>query len=219
MRKSGFVIGVVLLAVSIGISGCGSTQGSGSSNTSTRDVHNFNTIALTVPGTMTVKQTGSESLAITGDSNVVSQITSNVSDNKLVIGTKSGSSINAPSPISYQVTVRSLKELDLDGVGSINATNISTTSLVTFLNGTGKVSVSGQADSQGVSVNGTGTYDGTNFKTMTAATSVRGVGHVRVRVSQTLNAHVNGVGSIEYIGNPHVIQSVNGGGSIDQVRN
>jgi len=221
MRKHVLFILLLLLAVLVGVSGCGSSKTSSSTSTGakteTRSVSHFTAINLTSIGTLTVEQARKDSLTITADSAILPLITSTVADDTLTLSVKAGASLGTPTQLSYKVTVKDLKALSLTGAGAILATDINTTALAVSMNGVGKMTISGQADNQTVNISGAATYDGTTFATKTTTASITGVSHVIVRVSNTLNARVNGLGTIEYIGSPQLTQTIQGGGAVRKI--
>src|SRR5215831_14013845 len=86
-------LGVILL-----MAGCdvllNSIKGSGKSATESRNVSGFTSVEIDGSGALQVEQTGTESLTITADDNLLQYLTSEISGGRLKLGTKSGTSIN-----------------------------------------------------------------------------------------------------------------------------
>jgi hypothetical protein len=61
-----------------------------------------------------------------------------------------------------------------------------------------------------------GTYNAAELSSQRAQVTNNGTGAVVVRVSDKLDAIINGVGSIEYIGDPQVTKKVSGIGTVRQ---
>jgi putative autotransporter adhesin-like protein len=209
-----------LLAVGLAMGGCtiGETtvQGSGHVKSEQRSVSGFNAVTFSGVGQLTITQTGKDSLTVKADDNLLPLLTSTVSGGTLELGIKPNSSIQSATTITFDVTVKELKEITLSGAGSATVTNLNTPALTVTVSGTGHLTVSGSADSQQVTISGVGSYDGSGFATKTAKVSISGTGNAVVQVSDSLDADVSGVGSVEYIGNPRVTQHVTGLGSVRQ---
>jgi Putative auto-transporter adhesin, head GIN domain len=211
-------LGLTLAAVVV--AGCSSvtigegTSGSGSVKTESRSVSGFSRVALDGIGRLTVTQTGTESLSITTDDNILPNIDSTVTGDTLHLGPKSGVAIVNVARLDYRLTVKNLSAVSVSGAAAVDASGINTTSLTVSLSGAGDITVAGRADSQDVELSGAGSYKGRDFATKTATVRVSGAGSAAVAVSDHLDAHVSGVGSITYYGNPNVTQEISGVGTI-----
>lgn len=217
MRRIVMFIG--LLGVLLGAAACGPfggnvTVGSGTVKTETRPVSGFNALVFSGVGDMTIRQTGTESLSVTADDNILPLVTTTVSGQTLNVGLKSSLAIRPTRGISYALTVTDLKDITLSGAGSITASDINTDALRVVLSGAGKLTIAGAAQHQEVTLSGTGAYEAGDLATNAAKVTVSGAGSARVKVRDTLDATVSGVGSIVYLGDPAVTQHVTGAGSV-----
>ena len=79
-------------------------NGSGHVETETRQVSGFTGIDLAGSGEVTIEQGDAESLTIEADDNVLPELTSEVSDSVLTLGTKPGTTVRTLNPIRYRVT-------------------------------------------------------------------------------------------------------------------
>jgi len=239
MLKRIIVLGVVALMSASLLSGCtigGLTviNGSGTKTTETRQVSGFDAVELSGVGKLIVKQTGTESLTIEGDDNIVPKITTKVSGKTLMIGLEDNTTINPKTPLVYNLTVKDVRSLALSGAGDIqaddlkasdfavqitgagNATMNSLTadSLNAKLTGAGNVETNGTVPTQTVSISGVGSYKAGDLKSGIATITVSGAGSATVWVTTSLNATVSGVGNINYYGSPTVQQDKSGIGNI-----
>jgi len=188
--------------------------GSGRVSSEARQVRDFDEVALTGSGTLTVTQTGEESLTIQADDNILPLLTSDVAGHRLTLGTKPNTSFSTRSPIVYRLTVKHLSGLIVSGSGDATATGITTSSMSVRISGSGNVTLAGTAERQEVTISGSGAYRGDDFATKTTAVSVSGSGGAHVDASERLDARVSGSGSVEYSGSPAVSQRVTGSGRI-----
>ncbi len=214
-----------LLPVSLVVVGCtteqgsgsGTKQGSGSGNVTreTRSVSGFSEVALSGIGNLTIRQTGSESLTIEAEDNVIPYIDTTVENNRLSITTRN--MIPTPTqPINYELTVKDLSALQLLGAGTIDASGISTDSLNATASGAGNMRVAGKVNSQDVTVLGAGSYQAGDLQSKQAKINISGAGNAIVNVSDELDAAISGAGSVEYIGNPTVNRNITGFGSVSR---
>jgi hypothetical protein len=230
MRVTLGVVGVVL---TVGLTGCGAAPTVGGpvptpapatttaaadpgSGGETRDVRGFTGVELTSIGDLQIDVTGTESLTIEADADVLPLLTSEVSGGVLRLGVAPGSEIVDSGPIVYRLTVDTLDSLVVSGAGDATAANVATDRLTVEISGAGDVRLAGTVDSQVVTISGTGSYDGEGLQSTTTEVEVDGAGGAVVRVSDRLDATVSGVGSVEYIGDPRVTEDVSGIGSIQQ---
>ena len=210
------LLALTLSACSITLPSVGVTQGSGTQKTETRSVSGFTGVTLSGIGTLNIKQTGTESLTITTDDNILPLLTSTVSGGVLSLGVKSANIPRPTSGITWNLTVKDLTHITLSGAGNINAQDLNATSLTSLLSGAGNLSIAGTAVSQTVTVSGAGSYKGRDLATTNTTVTISGAGSSIVSASGTLNATVSGAGSVTYYGTPQVISHVTGVGTVKQ---
>ncbi len=208
------VLAILLVAAACGPIGVNVTRGSGNLKTESRQVSGFNAITFAAAGDLTIRQTGTESLSITAEDNILPLITTTVSGRTLRIEGPSGTAIVPTKGVTYTLTVKNLNAITLSGAGNITGTDIQTSALQVTLSGAGRLSLAGSTPRQDVTLSGVGAYEATDLASNVANVTVSGAGSARVKVRDTLTATVSGVGSIIYYGNPVVTQHVTGPGSI-----
>jgi len=209
-------------------------RGSGRVVQEKRDVRGFSEVRLATVGELSIQQTGSESLNIEAEDNILPKIISEIEGSRLVIRTERGVSISPTSTIRYTLTVRDLSALELSGSGTIHAATINShefslrlpgsgeirldgltaDSLSSEISGSGKIEVPGKVVSQRVHISGSGDYDGRRLQSRSADVSVSGSGDSTVWVQDDLTAHISGSGKVDYYGNPKVSQHVSGSGGV-----
>ncbi|WP_414545782.1 GIN domain-containing protein [Nostoc sp. CCY0012] len=206
-----------LTALSL-LTGCslnlGGLRGSGIAKTESREVSGFSSISSKSVGKVTIQQTGKESLTITADDNILPLLESRVAEKVLYLTIMKDTHMNPIKPIEFVVEVKSLESLNIDGVGSVEVTDIQGKQLSISLDGVGSMTIAGSVDVLELDLSGVGSFQGENFQTKQATVRNSGVGSAVVNVSEQLDATVSGVGSIEYIGSPQVRESGRGVGSV-----
>ena len=179
-----------------------------------RDVSGFNEVELKGVGNLSLEQTGSESLTVEAEEDVLPKIRTEVENKRLIISPERNTSINTTKPINYKLTVKDLNTLEVSGSGNVEAKDINTDELAVTIGGAGDVEIRGSADSQEVEISGSGEYRAGDLESKEATIDVRGSGLATVNVSDELEAEVSGSGSVEYIGDPMVQQEVSGAGEV-----
>jgi hypothetical protein len=184
--------------------------------TETRTVSGFSAIQLAGNGDVQIEQSGTESLTISAEENLLPLLTSDVVNNELRLGVKDGARIDTTQPITYTVTVRELTGMEVAGSGSQTATMVKTASLRIRMAGSGSISATGTADVQDIEMAGSGVYRGSGLTSKTATVKSAGSGNADIAVSDSLDVTVIGSGSVTYTGSPQVKQSILGSGSLQK---
>jgi hypothetical protein len=209
-------------------------QGSGTKTTETRPVSGFDSVDLSGVGKLIISQTGTESLTIEGDDNIVPKIKTTVSGGTLDIGFEDNTSANPKTPLVFNVTVKDIKSVTLSGAGSIEANdlkvssfdtrlsgagsatlgNLTADSLKATLSGAGNFEVNGTVTSQDVTISGAGSYNAGDLRSNTAKITTSGAGSATVWATDSLTATVSGIGNIRYYGSPKLQANQSGIGSV-----
>jgi len=181
-----------------------------------RQVSGFTGVELTSIGDLHIEQTGTESLTIEADADVLPQLTSNVSHGVLELGVAPGTTISTSRPVVYRLTVATLNAVAVAGRGDVTVSDLRADRLTVEIDGAGDANLAGTVDTQTVTISGTGHYNGEDLQSAGATVTIDGAGKAVVRVSDRLDARVSGVGSVEYIGDPHVTKHASGVASVQQ---
>ncbi len=194
----------------------GTTNEAGNVTSETRNVGGFDKVELRSIGNLSIRQTGSESLSVEAEEDVLPKIRTEVVNDRLIIGPEPNTSIQTTEPINYVLTVKDLHALKVSGSGGISAQDIGTDKLSTTISGSGAVEISGSADSQEVGISGSGAYRAEYLQSKEAKVDVSGSGSAIVNASDALDAKVSGSGLVEYIGDPTVKKEVSGSGRVSK---
>jgi hypothetical protein len=194
----------------------GGKDGSGSLTEESRNVGGFHEVELNGIGKLLIEQTGSESLTVEAEEDVIPNLRTEVVDDRLILGPKPGTTVRTTEPITYRLTLEDLDALEVSGSGGAEAEGIDTDRLAVTVGGSGSVKIGGQADEQEVHVSGNGDYRAGNLVSKEAKINVSGAGSAIVGASEMLDAKVSGAGSVEYVGNPKVEQDISGAGRVSR---
>lgn len=217
MRRRSVALGglgaFALTACNVG--GLGGLRGSGNIRSETRNIGNFGQVIVSGDARVYITQGERPSLVVEVDDNLLEYVRTEVDDFTLRLGFAGTVGGYAPTqPLTFRLTARRLRSLELDGAGSIEATNINAPRLVVEISGLGRVRLTGQVEEQFVTLNGSGTYDAAGAESETARVRVNGPGAALVWASDTLSARLNGSGRISYYGQPQVSRDITGSGHV-----
>jgi hypothetical protein len=208
------LMSILMLSVVLGACSFLGERGSGTMAIEARDVSGFAEIELNGSGTVLVSVTGTESLKVEAEDNILPLLTSEVRDGRLVLGAKE--SISPTRDIVYTVTVINLEAVAVSGSGSVVAVDVVTNGFEVDINGSGIVTPEGASEHLDLSISGSGEFEGEGFVSATGTVSVSGSGDAVVDVTDDLTVDVSGSGTVRYIGDPAVSTSISGSGEISR---
>ena len=192
-------------------------KGSGISATENRQVEDFSAISVSGVADVNVSVGGEKSVIVTIDDNLQELVKTEVANGRLSVYTKGNYSTQLGMDI--QITVPTLEEVDVSGVGDLEVTGVAGPKMDVSLSGVGEVKMSGSVDELDVSVSGVGGAKLTELVAKNAKVSVSGVGGAQIHASESVNASASGVGGVKVYGNPtDVSKSVSGIGGIEIVK-
>ena len=190
-------------------------RGSGKVTTESRPVSGISAVSLSGIGQVIIEQTGTESLTITTDDNLLPYIKSEITGNHLELGTKEAfTNLNPTNDIIFKLTVKQLEGLQISGSGKAEARNLNPERLAIEISGSGAVAAQGTAGDLDLSISGSGAYAGEQLRSKRANVAISGSGGAMLAASETLHASVSGSGAVEYIGDPKVTEDISGSGSV-----
>lgn len=232
MSKKRFLLFLMLVATILMGTACNvrAIRGSGNLVTESRQVSNFDRIALSGSGEVILTQDGSESLRIEADDNVMKYIEAEVEARTLKLGFKNGVNIISTTKLVFYVSVDNLTSLKVSGSGDFQADTIEADRLAVDISGSGSVQISellakdvsaeisgsgridltGEVDTQEIDLSGSGKYLGGDLCSESVKVSVSGSGVATVCATERLDSSTSGSGSVNYYGQP---SSVNTSGS------
>lgn len=154
MKKNKKIMFIICISILLSLSGCVIIQGSGNVKNESRPVSGFTEVILTSSGNLNINKTGTESLIIEAEDNILSLIETDVINDRLSIGTIENARILSTKPINYWLTVKDIKTLMVSGSGKAEALNVSVNDV--SITGSGKVILSSNADNLDVLIAGSG---------------------------------------------------------------
>jgi hypothetical protein len=179
--------------------------GSGVTVTETRAVSGINGVSISGVGLLIIEQTGSESLTVTAEENILPLLTAGLVGDLLILGIEPNTQINTTQEIVYRLTVREIDRITVSGAAWVEATGLDANFLEVTLSGATAAVLAGTAQRQVVNVSGASRYDAAGLSSRFATVDISGASSAVLRVSDSLEGVVSGVAVLEYYGNPEVI--------------
>jgi hypothetical protein len=214
-------LGALLLCGALGIVATGCrlepvVRGNGLVVSEARSVSAFHAVSISGTGQLRLRQTGTESLNLEAESNILPQLQTRSEAGRLILGPERGAYLQSTLPITYTLTVKSLDELTISGSGTTDATDLTGDQLEVTLSGSSSVTAAGTVRRQDIQVSGSASYRAEGLRSQDVNVSVSGAGGALVHAERTLDAHVSGSGSVECVGNPLLTKQLSGSGTIRQ---
>jgi hypothetical protein len=218
-KKAAFAIGtgrqLLLPALAcLLIAGCNiGERGNGVKATEVREVGDFEKVAAKGVANVVITVGQPKSVTVTVDENLMELVETEVKDHQLVISTSR--SISTGIGLNVEITVPTLTEAGVSGVGDITVNDASGATLQLRVSGAGNIRASGTVGNVEARVSGVGDVELRELNAENVKVSVSGSGGAQVYASKSVDATVSGVGGIDIYGNPEIRKhSTSGVGSI-----
>lgn len=231
------VAATLLMALMIAAASCKKDViGEGPVTTETRTVTNFSGIDLRMNGNVYYTNSADWKVEVTAKESILPMLETKVENNRLVIRYTNGKTYDNDPSIRINVSGPDFNSFELTTSGSIYVTNaIQPANLFVKTRGSGSINLQqvttntidaeslvsgkitaggGSAVAERIKTDGSGKVDlsGIAAKNVTAKTI--GSGDIKVRVSDNLDATIDGSGDIYFTGYPFITSHVNGSGRI-----
>ena len=204
-----------LVAVLLGGCGLSSFAGDpGPTRSADREITAVSEVELATSGDLTLTTGPTPSLRITAGRDVLPHLTSEVHDDRLVLGTKG--SVGSLGEVRYELVLPAAHAVELSGSGSISADGLDVDALTVALSGSGTITLSGRAGRQTVEIDGSGDYSAAALDSRDAEVTVAGSGTADVQVTGTLKAVIEGSGTITHGGGARVHTDIEGSGTVEE---
>ena len=205
---------IALLSGLFLIAGCrvAGIIGNGHVVTDTRQIADFSEIEAN-GGFRIEWRTGSPSLTITTDQNLLQYISSENDDQRLLLHSRGN--LWPSHNITVVITSRQRSGAKLTGAARLTADQLSGPNFAVESTGAAQVHLSGKVDDLITDMTGASKLDAESLQTRTAEISSTGASKAEVTVSESLRVSITGAGKVVYSGNPPTVEKhVSGAGSI-----
>jgi putative autotransporter adhesin-like protein len=188
----------------------GRMMGSGVMASQSRAVAGFSALTVTGPVRVVLQQTGSESLVVSADDNLLPFVRSEVRGRRLYLGLTSQGSMMLVNEVVCRLSVSDLRNVEASGAARLEMSGLQAPLLTVQFSGATTGSASGGTEQLMLEVSGASRWIGADLRSQAVATNVSGTSYALVRASDSLAANVSGISVLEYYGNPAVSQNVEG---------
>jgi hypothetical protein len=211
----------------------GCIEGNGYPIGESRSVADFHEVHCNGSFDVRVLPSDNYEVIVDAESNIIQYIRTSVSGGKLYIETQDRSCINNTIPMIVTVYAPSVDGLEVNGSGSIDASdlyvsdlyvNVSGSGDITVnadalnveadISGSGSINLSGITDVSNLHISGSGNIYAYQMPQLECTASISGSGNIYVSVDDLLDATISGSGYIYYRGFPVVYQSISGSGRV-----
>lgn len=189
-------------------------EGAGESVTQTWQVEDFDAVQVEGIGHVIITETGRETLSITGEKNILSQLVVEVRDGALVVGQRPRVDLHPNRDLIIKIEVKELGRIGGAGAVSFKVVLDWEESLFVTLSGACTIEAAGTVDVLDLRASGVTRFRGQDLISRVAYLSVSGVAGAVVWATERLEATASGVSFIRYIGSPELHVSISGLASV-----
>jgi hypothetical protein len=215
---------------------CEKVNGDGPVVTETRAQTGYQGIDMRMAGTVYFKRDSVYKVELSAQQNVLDEIQTYVSDDRLVIKLTNNVKLRSYEPLKVMVSGPTLNALRVSGSGDIITTSAFTSGSVDLnvsgsgsikiidltadyldgnISGSGNIEVqNGAIAEQRLKISGSGSINLSDVNSIKAKTTTSGSGDIRLNVSQELDVTISGSGSVYYKGNPSIDTRISGSGKV-----
>ncbi|MDX6710164.1 MAG: hypothetical protein QOH96_1180 [Blastocatellia bacterium] len=174
----------------------------------------FNAVEVTGAYDVKIVSGTKGDIQIESDDNILPLIKTEVKDGRLVVSSNEKFSTGKSPTVS--IVAANIQDVSGTGASNFEISGIRNASLKLTGTGASKFQCAGETNKLTVDVSGAGSVDARELHAKDAIVKTNGASSVTVFATETLDANVNGVGSVDYYGNPKVVnKKVDGMGSLN----
>ncbi len=210
---------IVLLSMLILLPACRAINpgvpGSGNIQRERREVAAFDSISTEGAFEIDIVSQKPQSVEIEGDDNILSFVSTEVSNN--VLHVKNIRSYSVTKPIVLKISVPDLRRISSSGAGRIEVSGLKNDRLEIELTGAPTIRASGETKSLDIDASGAGKIDTSKLRAARVVVDTKGVSHVEVHAIEKLDVTVSGPSTVRYKGDAVLHETINGPGSVQKI--
>lgn len=215
MNKVFYTITILLL---ISLTSCRfwGVRGSGDFDSELRDVEEFTEIEIHGGAFNVDVHVGEETeVEVAGDDNLLKYIETYVRGNTLIVDTRK--ELNPRESLKITISTPTLEGFDASGASDIWIEGLNESRFYFSMSGACSVEAEGEVDRFKLSISGAGDVDARRVHAKEVTVSLSGAASADVYASESIDASVSGVGSVDFWGDPKYVDTdVSGIGSINE---
>ncbi|MEL7001168.1 MAG: head GIN domain-containing protein [Bacteroidota bacterium] len=212
-------------------------SGEGATVTQILTLSDFDGIELSVEGNVIVSQGPTQEVKVTGQQNIIENLSTSVSNGLWTITSENGCFKNYD--LTVEIIIPDLNLLNITGSGNINVNDFNNqntltiritgsgnmtlnqfegiTNLNTTLTGSGTFRANSDIltlETLTVGISGSGEYKGFEISSNNCSVNVSGSGRSELTAIESLNVVISGSGTVAYKGSPSISQTITGSGRV-----
>jgi len=189
-------------------------RGSGKRVVQKRDISPFTSISSEGAFSIEVTCQKDPGLEVEADDNVLSLITTEVSNN--VLRLRSAKNYSSSEPVKFRISVPNLEGLSVEGAGHIDIKGLNNDKFEIDSEGAAAIDVSGKTKLIDIDTSGAGKIDTHNLHAARAVVDSKGVAQIDLDVTDQLDVTISGPSSVYYKGDPKVNKTIHGPGKVER---
>jgi hypothetical protein len=200
----------------LSLAGC-SLRGSGTAMTESRDVEAFDSIEIggAFELIVHVDPTATQRVEVSGDDNIVPEVTTTVSGGELDIEFERNGMVRPKLDLRVEIWVPSLAGVEASGASEITVEGLHGERFELDLSGASDTNLRGSVDLFEVDISGASDLDARELHAKNVELELSGAGNAEVWASDRLDADVSGAGNVRYFGSTNAVhENVSGAGSV-----
>jgi len=189
-------------------------KGSGKRVMEKRNVTPF--MSISTEGAFTIEVTCQKDLGleVEGDDNVLTVVTSEVSNK--VLRLRNTKSYSSSEPVKFKISVPSLEGLSVTGAGNVDIKGLNNEKFEIDAEGAPTINAAGNTKIINIDRSGAGKIDTHNLHASRAVVESKGVAQIDLDVADQLDVTISGPSSVYYKGDPVVNKTINGPGKVER---
>ena len=194
-----------------------------------RKVDEFNYVSFGVSGNLTIIQGSKTEVILEGDEDVLENIETTVTGNKLKIRSKNSSWSwwGNSSRIKATVTLKDFTGVSVSGSGDVVSKgmlkgdevdlsvsgsgeldlSLEARAIDCGISGSGSIDLSGKGQTGSLSISGSGELDAADYEVETMSIRISGSGDAAVHVTKEIDSRISGSGTVRYKGDPDKVSN------------
>lgn len=236
MKKTALFMLVAVMGL-VTFSSCEKLEGEGPLTTEVRDLQGFRSVSSSIGGQVYYKIGSTYRVEVEAQRNILEVLQTRIIGTELVVKIKDGINIRSHEAITVTITAPVLDGINLSGSGDlevqgvVQSANLSlrvsgsgniltgelqiADKLTATISGSGNiVTGAGSVINESLRVSGSGNMDLHTLLGVHGVAEISGSGHIKLQLSQTLDASISGSGSVFYAGSPQVSTHISGSGRV-----
>lgn len=186
-------------------------RGSGNVKSETRNLSGFKKIKAGSAVVLNVTVGKEFSVVVEADDNLLEHVTTEVSGDSLVIGTRD--SISAKSDIRATVAMPALSALDISGASNVTVGGAAGEDLKIVAGGASRVKIGGQVKELHANASGASNIDAESLPVENAEVEASGASTITVNASGKADLNASGASTVIYLGEPKELKQDSSGAS------